>query len=134
MVSPGINFVVKMYCNNLFEGVNTISDPRNPSDLERRHIPVIDSPDKVKIGESFTVTAEIGRSLSHPSDKGHFVEFIDLYADEMLLARVKFNATSCRPKATLEVTLHQPAGELRVLGKCNLHGVWAGSRSIEIIG
>jgi superoxide reductase len=39
----------------LFCGLNTAKDPANMTELEKKHIPVIDCPDKVKAGEPFKV-------------------------------------------------------------------------------
>ena len=123
-----------MYCNNLFDGINSISDPNNPSDLEKRHVPDVDSPDTVELGRSFLVTAEVGAILPHPSEPNHFIEVLELYADETFLASVKLTARTSQPRATLKVALTQPAKELRVLAKCKLHGAWLGSRPIEVTG
>ena len=123
-----------MYCNNLFDGINSISDPSNPSDLEKRHVPIIDAPDTIELGRSFLVTAEVGALLLHPNETNHFIEVFDLYADETFLASVKFTAVTSQPKATLQVTLTHPAKELRVLARCKLHGAWIGSKPITVNG
>ena len=117
---------------DLFSGVNRPADPRNLTDLEKKHIPVIDAPRSVGQGECFTVTVEVGKLLAHPNERSHFIEFIDLYADEMFLARVDLTAVNTCPKATLSVALSAPAEELRAYARCNIHGVWLGTASISM--
>ncbi len=123
-----------MYCNNLFDGINSIADPNNPSDLEKRHVPVVDSPDTIELGRSFLVTVEVGSLLPHPNETNHFIEVLELYADETLLASVELTARTSQPAATLRVTLTRPAKQLRVLAKCKLHGAWLGTRPIQVTG
>ena len=117
---------------DLFSGVNRPADTRNLTDLDKKHIPVIDAPSSVGRGECFTVTVEVGKLLAHPNERSHFIEFIDLYADEMFLARVDLTAVSTCPKATLCVALSAPADELRAYERCNIHGVWVGSTPIRV--
>ncbi len=78
-------------------------------------------------GECFTITVEVGKRLAHLNERGYFIEFIDLYTDELFLARVDLIAVNTCPKATLCVALSAPAKELQAYGRCNIHGVWVGS-------
>jgi superoxide reductase len=117
---------------NLFSGVNKISDPSNPTDLEKKHTPVIDAPSSIRLGECFSVSVEVGKLLAHPNERGHFIEFIDLYADELFLGRVDLTAVNTFPKAVLSVALTSPAEELRAYGRCNIHGTWLGTASIAV--
>ena len=116
----------------LFSGVNRPADPRNLSDLEKKHIPVIDAPNSVGQGECFAVIVEVGKLLAHPNERSHFIEFIDLYADELFLARVDLTAVNTCPKATLCVALSARAKKLRAYERCNIHGVWVGSAPINV--
>ena len=117
---------------DLFSGVNRQAYPRNASDLEKKHIPVIDGPSSVKLGECFTVTIEVGKTLPHPNERDHFIEFMDLYADEFFLARVDLTSVNTYPKADLCIALTSRAKELRAYARCNTHGVWAGTRLITV--
>jgi superoxide reductase len=117
---------------DLFAGVNEPSDLRNLSDLERRHLPVIHAPEAVAVGEPFDLEVEIGSDLPHPTDVGHFIQFIEIYADELFLGRVDSAAGRTHPRVVFTVALHRPASELRAYGNCNLHGIWIGRRSILV--
>ena len=117
---------------NLFSGVNRPTSPQNLTDLEKKHIPVIETPATIKAGEYFSVAIEVGKMLSHPNERNHFIEFIDLYADDLFLARVDLTAVNTCPRASLCVSLWDPAKELRVYARCNIHGVWLGTAPIEV--
>ena len=120
------------FMRRLFRGANQPADPRNPSDLDKRHTPVLDVPDGVRRGEAFAVTVEVGRALPHPNERGHFIEFIDLYAGEAFLARVSLTGVGVEPKASLTIRLSCPVDAIRALARCNLHGVWLGEAPIRI--
>ena len=117
---------------DLFIGVNQAGDPNNLTDLEKKHIPVIEAPHCVNSKQFFDVSVEVGKMLAHPNLPGHFIEFIDIYADETFIARLDLTATSTCPKATLCISLDHPVVELRAYSRCNLHGVWIGRRSINV--
>ena len=86
----------KPCAEDLFCGVNRPKDPANPTDLEKKHLPVIESPDSVQLGECFTVTVEVGNLLAHPNENAHFIEFVELYADDTYLGRADFTAKTAR--------------------------------------
>jgi len=117
---------------NLFVGVNEPADPRNLTGLEKKHLPVIEAPEVVKKGQCFEVTVEVGKLQAHPNEPAHFVEFIDIYADETFLARADLTAVTVCPKATLCLSLPFAVKELRAYERCNIHGVWVGRKPIKV--
>jgi len=117
---------------DLLVGVNRPVDPANLSDLERKHLPVIDAPERVGKGRPFDVTIEVGRLLAHPNEVGHFIQSIELWADETFLAKVHLAPAGGRPKVTLRVSLHHAAAQLHARSSCNLHGVWVGQKAISL--
>lgn len=117
---------------NLFAGVNKPTGPQNLTDLERKHIPVINAPAQVKSEEYFEICVHVGKLLEHPNERSHFIEFIDVYADELFLARVDLTAVNTSPKVTLSLALSEAAHELRAYARCNMHGVWIGTSPIEV--
>jgi superoxide reductase len=118
--------------DDLFSGVNSAADPGNLTDLEKKHIPVIDAPDNVRMGECFEVTVEVGKLLAHPNERQHFIGFVELYAGEYYLGRQDFSAVTTCPVAKFCVQLDHPWQQLRAFALCNLHGVWEGSRRIAV--
>jgi superoxide reductase len=117
---------------SLFQGVNEAIDPHNLTDLEKRHIPTIEAPSPIRAGEPFCATVRVGAALSHPNERSHFIEFIELYADDAFLARVSLTAASTEPEVSLSVCLSAPAGRLRALARCNMHGTWVGTAPITM--
>ncbi len=118
--------------DNLFCGVNTVADPKNMTDLEKKHTPVIDAPDSVKAGECFCVTVEVGKLLAHPNERGHYIHFVELYADETFLGRADLTPVTTCPTVQFSVALDHVHAKLRAFEFCNLHGVWEGDRALTV--
>jgi superoxide reductase len=121
---------VSTMTGDLFAGVNEPSDPHNLSDLEKRHSPFIRAPESVRAGEAFEVEIEVGAALPHASEPGHFIQFIEVYADDLFLTRTDLAPGRTAPRMIVYVTLHRPAAEIRVYANCNLHGVWIARKPI----
>ncbi len=117
---------------DLLAGVNTPEDINNPTDTEKKHLPVIDAPDSAGMGEPLTVTVEVGKLLKHPNEPAHHIEWLDLYEDKLYLARADFTGGKVNPKVTFEICLKK-SGTLRAFACCNLHGVWEGDRKINVV-
>jgi len=118
--------------DNLFCGVNKVADADNMTDLEKKHVPVIDAPEKVKAGECFCVTVEVGKLLAHPNERGHYIHFVELYADETYLGRVDLTPVTTCPTVRFCVQLDHVHEQLRAFEFCNLHGVWEGDKPLEV--
>jgi superoxide reductase len=124
---------VSLECaDDIFYSVNTVEDTIHASDLEKKHLPVIHAPKKVKKGELFEVTIEAGRLLKHPNEPGHFIQFIELYADDTYLARMDFTAKTTEPFMKTHVVLEHNYEKLCAYARCNLHGTWANEVEVEI--
>ncbi len=117
---------------NLFCGVNIPKDLENMTDLERKHLPVITAPKSVKKGECFEVTIEVGKLMEHPNEPGHFIEFIEIYADHTYLGRMDFTARRSCPIVKVCLSLDHTHGKLRAFEHCNLHGTWEGQTEITV--
>lgn len=119
---------------SLFCQVNKAKDMNNLTDLEKKHHPVISVPAQIKGGEPFEVTVEVGKLLAHPNENSHFTQFIDLYADYVFLARVDLTPVTTQPVMKLQVVFPHPGMKttLRAFARCNLHGVWEGTKEVVI--
>lgn len=119
---------------SLFCQVNHPKDMNNMTDLEKKHHPVISCPDQVKPNEPFEVTVEIGKLLAHPNEPGHFIEWIELYANYVFLTRLDLTAMTTKPTLKAQVTLPHELKNvtLRAFERCNLHGVWEASKEISV--
>lgn len=102
------------------------------TDLEKKHLPVIDAPDSVKAGEPFEVTVEVGRLLAHPNEPGHHIQWIVLLNGSLTLAMVELIPVGASPKVTLTITLEKTA-KLRALERCNLHGEWEYVKDVKVV-
>jgi len=116
----------------LFDGVNQIEDLQSLSDLEKKHAPIISAPASVKANEFFNVTVEVGKMLGHPNEMKHFIEFVELYADDRFLARADFTAETVRPEVTFSICLPGPIEQLRAFERCNVHGTWEWDSPVEV--
>ena len=116
----------------LYSRENKAKDPKNMTDLEKKHTPVITAPDKVKAGECFEVIIEVGKLLAHPNEVGHSIQFIDLYAGEVYLTRQDLTAVRTCPVVKVCLSLEKDLGPLRAYELCNLHGVWEGTKLITV--
>jgi superoxide reductase len=118
--------------NDLFCGVNKVKDTSSMTDLEKKHLPVITAPKNVKKGQCFEILIEVGKLLAHPNEPGHYIEFIELYADHTYLARIDLTARRTCPIMKTCVSLEHTHGKLRAFTHCNLHGTWEGDEEIEV--
>lgn len=109
------------------------ADPANMTDMMRKHTPLVDIPDKVKVGEAFAVSIKVGGidGVVHPNLLGHWINWLELYAGERLLGRVEFAPVVSQSEATLNVVLEEPT-TLRALASCNLHGLWESTKPVAL--
>lgn len=121
-----------MALQDLFSQINKPKDPNNMMDPEKKHIPVITAPDSVKPGKCFEVVVEVGKLLAHPNEIGHSIQFIELYAGHVYLARMDFTACTTCPIMKVCISLDKDPGPLRAFERCNLHGVWESSKPITV--
>jgi superoxide reductase len=113
-------------------GVNEPKDKNNLSDLEKKHLPVITAPEKVKKDEPFEVGIDVGKLLAHPNEPAHFIEWIELYCGDTFLGRVSLSGSASYPQVTFKVKLSHAHGPLKAWGKCNLHGLWEETKDIKV--
>lgn len=118
--------------DDIFCGVNAVEDISQASDLEKKHLPVISAPKSVKQNEFFEVTVEVGKLVKHPNEPGHFIEFIELYADDTYLTRMDFTAKTTAPVMKAMISLDHEYDKLYAFERCNLHGVWQNELEIEV--
>lgn len=98
--------------------------------LDPKHTPVIEAPDSVKAGEAFRVTVKVGETM-HPSEPGHHVQWIELYAGEVQLARASLTPTLTQPVVTFNIMLTEST-TLRALSHPNHSAAWEGTKKITV--
>jgi superoxide reductase len=115
----------------LFEGINRPADPANKTDLEKKHISTIEVPASVKAGEPFDVTITVGKELAHPNEGGHFIQWVELYYNDVLIGRTELIPTIYEMPLTMRIKLSKSC-TLRALARCNLHGIWEGTAELGV--
>lgn len=108
--------------------LNKPKDWSNLTVMAKKHVPIIEAPNKVKAGEAFTVKVKVGGidGVEHPNTLSHWINWIELYAGERLISRVNFAPEMCNGYVVnFDITLSQ---SITLIARefCNLHGVWVG--------
>ena len=98
-------------------------DPKNLSELERKHIPKIEIIRNCGLIESncLDVNIRIGEIL-HPMETKHFIMYMDIYLDNNFIARYHLSPEKLNPALGIHLKIN--SGKLLVLENCNLHGRW----------
>lgn len=116
---------------NLFAGINRVTDFANISDLEKKHHPTIECPDKAEAGEYFKVKITVGKELAHPDENDHYIQWLELYAGDLFVSRVDFTPKLSKSPVTLGVKLEK-TDKLRAIIRCNLHGLWESTKKVAV--
>jgi superoxide reductase len=118
--------------DDLFADINRADDLENLSDLEKKHLPVIDAPDSANAGEAFEVTIDVGKLLKHPNEPGHHIQWISLFNGGIALATIQITPVATSPNVTFRVSLGKTS-TLRAVERCNLHGEWEYSKKVMVV-
>ena len=103
--------------------INKAKDPSNMTELEKKHVPIIQLGAENKETKKITITVKIGE-VEHPMIKEHYIKYIELYIDNKSVGKVDLKPGD-KPEAKFEVEV--PAGgRITAREECNVHGVWEG--------
>ncbi len=110
-----------------------------PPDKEgkEKHVPQIEVPAKVKIGESFKITIIVGKEAPHPNTIEHHIKWIEVFAKDdtarpvVHVATFDMGPTYASPTVTFPMMLSKSA-TIHALEYCNIHGVWDNSARVEV--
>ena len=115
---------------NRYVDIDTV-EREAKKDYIDRHSPFIHCGDTAKAGEPFAVTVKMGKEYSHPDDFDHFIEGIQLYNGETLLAKADFVAGMLggqdhKGNATVTFNIVPKSGKLKLVAQsyCTKHGIW----------
>jgi superoxide reductase len=103
----------------------------NKTAHDPKHTPKITAPDKVKAGEWFDVTVEVGDEARHPSLIEHHVRWIAIYKDDVEIARAYLHPVMSTPKVTFTIRLEQSC-KLRALEEPTHTAAWESSKDIKV--
>ncbi|MEW6170159.1 MAG: class II SORL domain-containing protein [Candidatus Omnitrophota bacterium] len=115
-----------------------------------KHVPVIETQEKVKKGEFFEIKLTVGKEIAHPNTTEHHIRFIAIYflPDQEKfpynIARCDFSAhgESVQGPNTSTIFSHSEfvckfktdkPGTILAISYCNIHGLWQNSKRIEVI-
>lgn len=103
--------------------INKVKDPANMTELEKKHVPVIQLGMENKETKKITVTVKIG-VVEHPMAQEHYIEYIELFIDGKSAGKAGLKPGD-KPEAKFEVEV--PAGaRITAREDCNIHGLWEG--------
>lgn len=115
---------------NRYVDIDTV-EREAKKDYIDRHSPFIHCESTAKAGEPFAVTVKMGNEYTHPDDFDHFIEGIQLYNGETLLAKADFVAGMLggqdhKGHATVTFNLVPKSGKLKLVAQsyCTKHGIW----------
>ena len=115
-----------------------------------KHVPVIETPGKVKKGEALKVTVTVGKEIPHPNKTEHHISWIEIYFQPQgekfpcQIGRVEFSAHGASingpdtstvyapPEVTVSFKTDKP-GMIFAASYCNIHGLWQNSSEVKII-
>ena len=104
-------------------------DPKNMTKAELKHSPQIIIKGKDEKGFSL-IEINIGQGgIIHPSTADHWIDFIELYADDKLIGKTTLEPEISRGLAAFAVKLDN-VKILKARSGCNLHGVWTSTISV----
>jgi superoxide reductase len=116
---------------------------------KEKHVPVIDAPDTVKMGENFKITVAVGKEIAHPNTTEHHIAWIDVYFQAegskfpCHLGRFEFlsHGASTEGPNTSSVYTHPQAtfmfktekrGTIFAFSHCNVHGLWQHTHALKV--
>jgi len=104
------------------DAIKAPADPKNLTELEKKHIPVILVLKKCGLIEGCTdVHVKMGEIL-HPMEAKHFITHIDFYLDKEFLSRIILTPEKLNPAGALHLKANK--GTLTAVELCNIHGAW----------
>ena len=114
-----------------------------------KHVPVIESQDKVKKGEPVKITISVGKEIPHPNTTEHHISWIEVYflpQGEKFpyeIARFEFSAHGASTQGPNTSTVYteptvvcsfksDKSGTILAVSYCNIHGLWENSKELNI--
>ena len=86
-------------------------EEKTDDSVNEKHVPYIEKTDK-------GVLVRIGQNQDHPMTEEHYIEWIQLIADD--ISYRKFLKPGDKPEAEFDIT----AGKIDAREFCNVHGLW----------
>lgn len=97
-----------------------------PNNFELKHMPEIIVKGKDDKGYTMVEIIVGQNDIIHPSTPDHWIDFIELYADDKLVGKNVLEADISRGATAFAVKL-EGVKKLTSKAGCNLHGIWTAS-------
>ena len=129
---PGMSVLKSVNADEVdwYQNINRINDPTNLTAKEKGHAPFLQTLGIIKSGEPFDLDIQIGETL-HPMTASHYIQWIEVYLGIDLISRVEFSPLCPQAKITVPLSIKEPS-TLRILTRCNLHGIWETTKKITV--
>ena len=106
--------------------------PKDSSKMEKgelKHSPLITMKEKDAKGYTL-VEVSVGQGgIIHPSTPDHWIDFIELYADDKLVGKSTLEPEISRGVASFALKLDN-VKVLKAKAGCNLHGIWTSTLAV----
>ncbi|MBM4054345.1 MAG: desulfoferrodoxin [Planctomycetes bacterium] len=114
-----------------FQNINRVKDPpTSMTPKEKGHAPSVQLPGAIKAGEPFTLNIQVGETL-HPMTPTHYIQWVEVYLGVELISRIEFSPLCPQAKVTIPVSVDKTS-TLRVMSRCNLHGIWESTKEVKV--
>jgi len=107
-------------------GIHTVEDIEAADDFSKKHVPHVAS---TRDGDVVTLTVEVGHYVPHPNAPDHWIDYLEVYANDAPIATYTFAAAVIAPRVTAVGPL-DPGTKVVVLARCNLHGIWKAETTV----
>ncbi len=105
-------------------------------DYYDRHTPHVNCEANAKKGDKFKVKVTLGKDYPHPDDHDHFIQYVQLWNRQTLLAEASFlSGTLGNTPGNVEVDFYiVPGGKMNLsaMSYCTKHGLWQ-SENVEVL-
>jgi len=112
---------------NRYEDISQI-DREAKKDYIDRHSAFVHCAANAIKGEKFKVKVMVGDEYKHPDDFDHYIQYVQLWNGEMMLAQANFSAGAMgNTPANLEVDFYiVPTKGMKLIAQafCTKHGLW----------
>ncbi len=113
-----------------------------------KHVPVIECPSEVNVGELFQVKVTVGKEIAHPNTTEHHIRWIHVFYQPegekftYHVGNFEFAAHGesaegpnkgpvyTHPEVTFSMIITK-SGTLHALALCNIHGLWESAHKIR---
>lgn len=114
-----------------------------------KHVPVIETEEKVKKGDTVKITVSVGKQIPHPNTTGHHIGWIEVYflpAGEKFpyqIGRFEFSSHGAstqgpdtstvytQPQVSLSLKAEK-SGTILASSYCSIHGIWESSQELSL--